>query len=144
MLRHVVAFELRYWLRSWLLWTCVLAVALLIMSAASSDSITIGSALSNTLRNAPFVVQNFYAMIAFFALLMATAFVNAAAGRDFTYNTHQFVFTTPLSRRDFILGRYLGATFVSVLPMLGVSLGMLLARHVWWVDPERFGPVHWA
>ncbi len=75
---------------------------------------------------------------------MTTAFVNAAAARDFAYNTWQMVFSTPLKRSDFLLGRFFGATIVSVIPILGVSFGILLARYMPWADADRFGPVIWS
>jgi hypothetical protein len=142
MLRQVVAFELRYWLRSGTLWSFLLVITLLILGAASSDDVVIGAALSNTFRNAPYVVQNFYAMAGLLALLMATAFVNSAATRDFALNTYQILFATPLRRRDFVLGRFSGAALVALVPLFGVSLGVLLAPHMPWADAERFGPVH--
>jgi ABC-type transport system involved in multi-copper enzyme maturation permease subunit len=144
MLRHIIGFEIRYWLRSWMLWIFLLIVTAMIFGAASTDQITVGNSLSNTYRNAPYVIENFYAIIGLLTLLMATAFVNSAAARDFTLNTYPMIFSTPLRRRDFLLGRFLGATIVSVIPMLGVSIGILLAKYMPWVEPERWGPVDWG
>jgi ABC-type transport system involved in multi-copper enzyme maturation permease subunit len=144
MFRHIAWFEIRYWLRSWMLWVFTLIVSAMFLGAVSSDNITIGGSIGNTYRNAPFVIENYYAIIGLLTLLMATAFVNSAAARDFTHNTYQIIFSTPLSRRDFLLGRFLGATAVSVIPMAGVSVGVLLAKHMPWIDAERFGPVYWS
>ena len=142
MFLHIAWFEIRYWLRSLMLWIFTLIIAALIFGAASSDHIQVGGALSNTYRNAPFVIENYYAIIGLLTLLMVTAFVNSAAARDFSHNTYQIVFTTPVRRRDFLLGRFFGATLVSVIPMLGVSIGILLAKYMPWVEPERWGPDH--
>ena len=139
MLWHIAWFEIRYWLRSWMLWIFTLIIAALFFGAVSTDHVTVGGALSNTYRNAPFVIENYYAIIGLLTLLMATAFVNSAASRDFSHNTYEIVFTTPLRRRDFLLGRFFGATLVSVIPMLGVSIGILLAKYMPWVEPERWG-----
>jgi len=144
MLWHITWFEIRYWLRSWMLWIFTLIVAAMIFGAASTDHVTVGVGLSNTYRNAPFVIESFYAIIGLLTLLMATAFVNSAALRDFSHNTYEMVFTTPLRRRDFLFGRFLGATLISVIPMLGVSIGVLLAKYMPWVEPERWGPVYWG
>jgi len=144
MLLRLVAFELRYWLRSWMLWIFLLIVAALMFGAASSDNITVGGALTNTSRNAPFVIENFYSFVGLLTLLMTTAFVNSAAARDFSNHTHEIIFSTPLRRRDYLLGRFTGATLVALIPMLGVSIGILLAKYMPWVDPERWGPVNWA
>lgn len=144
MLRHIIAFEIRYWLRSWMLWIFLLIIAALIFGAAGTDQVTLGAGLSNTYRNAPFVIENFYSFVGLLTLLMTTAFVNSAAARDFSYRTHEIVFSTPLRRRDYLLGRFTGATLVAIVPMLGVSIGILLAKYMPWVDSERWGPVSWS
>ena len=144
MLRHIIAFEIRYWLRSWMLWIFLLIIAALIFGAAGTDHVTLGAGLSNTYRNAPFVIENFYSFVGLLTLLMTTAFVNSAAARDFSYRTYEIVFSTPLRRRDYLLGRFTGATLVAIVPMLGVSIGILLAKYMPWVDSERWGPVSWS
>jgi ABC-2 type transport system permease protein len=144
MFLHIAWFEIRYWLRSWMLWIFTLMVAAMIFGAASSDHIQVGGVLTNTYRNAPYVIENYYAIIGLLTLLMVTAFVNSAAARDFSHNTYQIIFTTPIRRRDFLLGRFFGATLVSVIPMLGVSIGVLLAKYMPWVEPERWQRVIWS
>ena len=144
MLGHIIAFEIRYWLRSWMLWIFLLLIAAMIFGAASSDYITVGDSLSNTYRNAPFVIQNFYSFIGLLTLLMTTAFVNSAAARDFSCRTHEIIFSTPLRRRDYLVGRFLGAALISIVPMLGVSIGILLAKYMPWIEPERWEPVNWS
>ncbi|MBM3728229.1 MAG: ABC transporter permease [Acidobacteria bacterium] len=143
MLGTIFSFEVRYWLRGMMLWVFTAIVALLIFGAASTDSLVVGSQLENTHRNAPHVIQNFYSVTSLLTLLMITAFVNSAAARDFANGTWQMVFSTPVSRRDFLWGRFLGSVVVSVIPMLGVSAGVIVARWMPWVDAERWGPVHW-
>src|SRR5260370_32256360 len=143
-LRHILAFEIRYWLKSWMLWVFLLIIAALVFGAASTDNITLGDALSNTLRNSPYNIQNYYSFIALLTMIMAAAFINSAAARDFSFNTYQIIFSTPLKKSDFLLGRFLGATFVSMIPMLGVSIGFLLAKYMPWVEPERWGSVVWT
>src|SRR4029077_19950340 len=144
MFLRIALFEIRFWLRSWMVWIFLFIITLLIFGAASTDQVQVGGSLSNTLRNAPFVIQNFYSVIALLTLLMSTAFVNSAAIRDFSHNTYQIIFSTPLRRFDFLLGRFIGATLISVIPMLGVSFGILLARYMPWVDPDRWGAVNWS
>lgn len=143
MLWHIFSFEVRYWLRSWMLWMFFLIIAALIFFATATDYVNLGDALTNTYRNAPFVIQNYYSFMGLFAILMATAFVNSAAARDFNFNTYQIIFSTPMRRFDFLIGRFLGATIVSFIPILGVSAGVLLAKLMPWIVPERWCPVVW-
>lgn len=118
----------------------------------SSQNITIGGAVGSLHKNAPYVVQVFYAVFSILLLLMATAFMNATAIRDFQYNTYQFVFSSPIKKRDYFFGKFIGAALVSLIPMIGISLGALLAPSVspifpedWNMAPaERFGEVVWS
>src|SRR5690242_4368334 len=129
MFLHIAWFEIRFWLRSWMLWIFFLVIGVAVFFATSTpDHVSIGGSLSNTHYNAPFVIQNFYSIMGLFTLLMCTAFANSAAARDFSYNTYQIMFSTSMTRRDFLLGRFIGATAISVIPMLGVSAGILAAR----------------
>ena len=144
MLLQIIRFETRYWIRGFMVWVFFIIIATLFLAATSSDRVSVAGALENTNRNAPFVIQNYYGAASILGLLMTTAFVNAAAARDFAYNTWQMLFSTPLKRSDFLLGRFFGAIIVSVIPMLGVSVGILLARYMPWADTDRFGPVFWS
>lgn len=144
MIKHIFLFEVRYWLRSWMLWIFTAIIALMIFGAVSTDKVTIGGALENTYRNAPYVIENYYAIICLLVLLMTTAFVNSAAARDFASNTDQILFSTPIRKIHFVAGRFLGSALISVIPMLGVSIGILAAKYMPWVDAERFGPVNWG
>ncbi len=143
MLWQILRFEIRYWLRSWMLWIFLLIIAALIFAAASTDQVRIGDSFLNTYRNAPFVIENFYSFVGLFMLLMTPAFVNSAAARDFSYRTYEIIFSTPLRRRDYLWGRFIGATVVATVPALGVSIGILLAKYMPWVDADRWGPVNW-
>lgn len=140
---NLLRFELGYWLRGMMVWVFLFVIGALIFGATSTDDIVIGASLTNTHRNAPFVIQTFYGLIGVFTMLMATAFVNSAAARDFQYNTHQMVFTTPIRKAPFLMGRFVGSALISVIPMLGVSVGIILAGFMPWIDAERWGAISW-
>ncbi|MFM8486577.1 MAG: ABC transporter permease, partial [Bacteroidota bacterium] len=77
-------------------------------------------------------------------LLMITAFFNSAAARDFSEKTSQIFFTTPMKKRDYLLGRFAGAFVVSIIPFLGVTLGSILGSMMPWLDAGRVGPTYWT
>jgi len=140
---HFFTFEVRYWLRSWMLWIFLFIIALMIFGATVTDQVTVGDALENTYHNAPYVIENFYSFICLLTLLFTVAFVNSAATRDFACNTYQMIFTTPLRKFDYTAGRFLGSALIAVIPVLGVSVGILIGKWMPWVDAERWGPVNW-
>lgn len=136
----IFKFEIRYWLKQPMVYIFLFINALLIYGATASDSVQVGGAIGNVHKNAPFVVENFYAVMSIISLLMVTAFVNVAAARDFNYNTHQIIFSTPLRKFDFLMGRFCGAIVISIIPFLGVSIGNIVGALMPWIDGSRIGP----
>src|SRR5215467_13544552 len=120
---RIAWFEIKFWLRSWMLWIFFVVITLLVFTAVSTPNLTLFFVLTNTHRNAPFVIQGYYAYMSLFMLIMMAAFINSSA------------------LRDFLLGRFVGGTVLSAIPMLGVSAGILLAKYMPWADPDRWGPV---
>lgn len=132
--------ELRHWLRQPMVYIFLLLFALLAFGAVTWDKLVIGGQMANVKLNAPFMVFQWYSGLAFIGLFMVTAFVNAAAIRDFAYNTSPIMFSTPLRKTEYLLGRFLGSTLVASIPLLGITLGVLIGALMPWVDPERIGP----
>ncbi len=135
--------ELKYWLTSPMIWIFLLINTLLVFAAVSSDNVSIGGGVGNVFKNAPYVVQQYYGVFSLLCLLMTTAFMNATANRDFQYGMYQFVFSSPIKKRDYFFGKFIGAAIISVIPLLGVSLGALIGPLMPWVEAERYGPVVW-
>lgn len=140
MILRMMLFEVRYWLRQPMVYIFTFLLALLTFGATSSEAVNIGGGIGNVYKNAPFVIYTFHGIMSFIALLMVTAFVNGTAIRDFTSNTSQIVFSTPISKSGYLIGKFLGSTIVSTFPLIGVSLGIILGSWMPWVDPLRMGP----
>lgn len=136
--------EWQFWLRSPMTWIFLGINAVLILGAVSSDSIIIGGGIGSVKKNAPFVIQFYYGIMSLICLLMTTAYMNATANRDFQYNMYQFVFSSPIKQAHYFFGKYIGAVSISIIPLLGISLGALLAPLMPWSDPQRIGPVYWS
>ena len=133
--------ELKYWLSSPMVWIFLLINSLLIFGAVSSDNIMVGGGTGSVHKNAPFVIQNYYGVMSLICLLMTTAFMNATANRDFQYNMFQLVFSSPIKKRDYYFGKFIGATIICIIPLLGVTIGSLLGPLMPWTEPHRYGAV---
>lgn len=136
-------FEARYWLRGWMLYIFIAIMAFMFAAAASSDQVTVGQAIGNTYRNAPFVIQNFYAMASIIMVLLLTPFIDSAASRDFSTKSSELIFSKPISKAAFINGRFLAAYLIALLPILGVSLGVIIAGFLPNRDPEQWRSIDW-
>jgi ABC-type transport system involved in multi-copper enzyme maturation permease subunit len=131
-----------------MLWIFLFINTLLVFFAVASEDVTIGGSIGNIHKNAPYVIQTYYGALSMICLLMTTAFMNATANRDFQSGMHQFIFSSPIKKRDYYFGKFIGAAIVSVIPMLGISLGALIApilAPLFDMCPqERFGEVIWS
>lgn len=130
-----------------MIWIFFFINALLIFGAVAFDNVTIGGGIGNIHKNAPYVVEMYYGVMSTICLLMTTAFMNATANRDFQYGMHQFIFSSPIKKRDYYFGKFIGASIAAVIPMLGISAGLLLGpvlASVFDTAPaERFGDIVW-
>lgn len=133
-------FEWRYFLRRPMVWIFLGIVSLLFFGAASSDFVRVGGVTASIHKNAPSVIQTWYAIMSLVGLLMVPAFVHSAALRDFSVGMDPLVFTSPIRRRDYFFGKFLGSVTVAMIPFLGVSIGAWLGPMMPWVQPNRYGP----
>jgi ABC-type transport system involved in multi-copper enzyme maturation permease subunit len=140
MILRIALFELRYQLRRPLAWMIFLFFALLTWGATSSDVVQMGGAIGNVHRNAPSVIIQQLAIMSYFGLLITTIFVAGAILRDFDHQTHELVLSCPIRRRDYLLGRFVGACLISFTVFSGTAFGSILGGMMPWLDPERLGP----
>ncbi len=139
MWKFIVA-EWKYWLKSPMTWILFSINALLIFGAVYSDNITIGGGVGSVHKNSPHSIQAYYGVMSLLGLLMTTAFMNATANRDFQYNMYQLVFSAPIKKWEYFFGKFIGAYTMAIIPILGVSVGSLIAPLMPGLQPERYGP----
>jgi ABC-2 type transport system permease protein len=133
-------FELRQQLRAPLLWLMALMFGLFAFGASSSDAVVVGNAVGNVDRNAPTVIVRFLGMFTVLGLLVIVSFISGALLRDFELGTADLFFSSPMRKRDFLLGRFLAAVAACTVIYLVVAFGLMIGPTMPWVDPERLGP----
>ena len=133
-------FELRQQLRAPLLWLMALMFGLFAFGASSSDAVVVGNAVGNVDRNAPTVIVRFLGMFTILGLLVIVSFISGALLRDFELGTADLFFSSPMRKRDFLLGRFLAAVAACMVIYLVVAVGLMVGPTMPWVDPERLGP----
>ncbi|MCD9029718.1 ABC transporter permease subunit [Luteimonas sp. BDR2-5] len=141
MILEFFRFELRQQLRSPLLWFLAVLFALLGFGAASSDAVQIGGAIGNVHRNAPIVVAQLFGGFTLLTMLIVPIFVSTALLRDFEQGTADLLFSGPIRRRDYLLGRLGAALLASLAVFVVIAVGLFIAQFMLWIDPVRLGPV---
>lgn len=126
----------------------LLIITLMVFGAVVSDNIVIGGTIGNVYKNAPHVITNYVAILSIFGLMIATAFFNNAALRDYENEFNEILFSTPIKKSVYFFGRFFGALVLSTIPLLGVFIGFWLGSIIGpaagWLDAERIGPFYAA
>src|SRR5205085_11756086 len=74
-------------------------------------------------------------------MLMAPAVAGSAAARDVQTRMHPLIYTAPISKADYLGGRFLAAFALNALILLAVPLGILGALFLPGLEPETIGPL---
>jgi ABC-2 type transport system permease protein len=75
-----------------------------------------------------------------FGLIIVATIMGRAVQSDFEYRTHHFLFTTPITKSQYLGGRFLGAFVVVLGIFLSVGIGAFLATLLPGMDADRMGP----
>lgn len=118
------------------------ALAALWMAAAggafASANVVFGS--EKVYINAPYALAQTVTVLGMLGMVTVAAFMGRAIQQDFEYQTFHFFFTSPITKRAYFAGRYLGAVATLLLIFLGIALGVLVGAHWPGVDSTRVGP----
>ncbi|WP_447761534.1 ABC transporter permease/M1 family aminopeptidase [Sphingopyxis panaciterrae] len=140
MFRHVAAFELRYQIRSPIFWGTSIVFFLLAFATIAADDIRIGWG-GQVFRNAPFAIALNSMIWTIFAIFIATAFVSTVVLRDDETGFGSIIQATPLSKFNYLFGRFTGGFIATCVAFLSVPLGLLAAVLLPGPDPETIGPI---
>ena len=118
-------------------------IAALVFGATVSEQVTIGGSIGNVYKNSPYIITTYTGVFTLISLLIAAAFFNNAALRDYNNNFNEILFSTPLKKSGYFFGRFFGALIMATIPVLGVYLGIILGSFLapifGWEDASRFG-----
>src|SRR5262249_3520268 len=90
--------------------------------------------------NSPWSLSMLMPLMASFAVVITAALAGRATHQDVDSDSTALFFTTPITRMDYLGGRFLGAFGVIVLLSLAIGLGTYLATITPWMPASRLGP----
>src|SRR5437016_9504209 len=107
--------------------------------AIPNSSVEFGTG-GKVLVNSPYALQVIIAYVSFFGLVITAAIAGQATYQDVHTNSTAFFYTAPITKFDYLAGRYLGALAIQIGIFASVGLGAWVATHLPWIDPTRVGP----
>ena len=136
----VIAFELKYRLRQPSTYVFFALLFVLAFSDMTTDVVQLGGGAGLVKINAPVVLATIVAILTLLSTLISTALIGTAIYRDFESGTHELFFTTRLTKRDYLLGRFIGSYLVTVLVYSGMIWGLMLGTFMPWIDHDKLLP----
>jgi ABC-2 type transport system permease protein len=88
--------------------------------------------------NSPIVIDAFFSAINdYIGLIIIVALIGNAVLKDFRTNTYSLIFTTPVSKFDYLFGRYCASLFITLLVFTAPAFGLMAGYATPWVNPSR-------
>ncbi|MGB3587760.1 MAG: hypothetical protein WBA23_14530, partial [Tunicatimonas sp.] len=142
---NIFVFELKYRFSrpaTYIYFALLTIVGLLLIASGSTP------ASEKVFHNAPVVIANLQLLISLFAIMLASAVMGVPLYRDLEHKTGTFLFSYPISKTAYFMGRFWGSfvtlTFISLGVVLGIFLGSIIGPTTGWTDALRYGPNTWA
>ena len=137
--REIFRFELAYQVRRVSTWL-YFAVLVFFAFVQSTDSFLADARNGDHFLGAPFVVAARTVVGCLLWLLVAAYVAGDAAARDVETGMHPLTYTAPVSKADYLRGRFLAAFVLNALILLAVPAGILLAVYSPEVEAGIRGP----
>ena len=139
MLLHVAGFELRYQLKAPAFWVTSLIFFILTYALVTSDNLQLGWG-GQVFRNSPYTIALNCMIMGLWAIFILTTFVANVVVRDEETRFGPIIYSTRLSKFDYLFGRFAGAFGAGCLAFLSVPLAAMVAAAMPWLDPQTVGP----
>ncbi|MEA3003655.1 MAG: type transport system permease protein [Sphingomonadales bacterium] len=138
MFRRIAAFEFRYQVKNPVFWVAVILFLLLGFALAASPAFPLGG--GNVHRNSPVALMRLQVSFNLFYMFVTTAFVANVVVRDDETGFGSIVRSTPITRFQYLIGRFAGAAAAAALAWLVIPIAMWFATLMPWLDPDTLGP----
>jgi ABC-2 type transport system permease protein len=145
MMFKIALFEFKSRLKlisTWVYFFVFFALAMLWMAAAGGlfkeANVSFGS--GKVFVNSAFAVAQTVGFLGMFGVTVMSAIMGRAVQQDFEYRMQSFFFTTPITKAQYLGGRFMGAFAVVAFVFLSIVLGAFLGTLLPGMDAERMGP----
>jgi ABC-2 type transport system permease protein len=139
MFKDFFLFELKLRFKSVSTYIYFLLAALLpFFSVAARDFGPTGS--GKVFLNSPYAVLLITTQVVAFGSILIAAIFGPAILRDFNGDTYQLIFTKPISKFGYLVGRWAGSMVTAIFVFSGIVFGIALGTLMPWADKLRIAP----
>ncbi len=125
MLKEIFLFELSYRKNRAANYIYFAIIFLLCYFAVASPIVSIGGAQGQIKPNSPYSIAQMTLIMSFALMMITSAVMGVAIVRDFDHNMEALLFSTPMKKLHYLLGRFGGSFLVLILIYSGIWLGLM-------------------
>ncbi|MEJ5995170.1 M1 family aminopeptidase [Pedobacter sp. Du54] len=138
MLYEFFIFEIKYRLKR--PETYFFFLLLFLFSLVGIEFVFQGIDLGLVKKNSPLVIAKSMGAITGLSMIIASMIMGVPVLRDFQYDVTSLIYVNPISKKDYLLGRFLGSLVVLLFIFSALLWGMMLGEFMPWNDPKEFMP----
>ena len=117
--------------------TYVFFLFIFLFSIVGVDFIFQGAELGQMKRNSPIIIAKTMGAITGLFMILASMIMGVSVLRDFEYEIESLMFSAPIKKRDYLIGRFLGAFIILLFVFTGIIFGMILGEFMPWNSPDE-------
>ncbi|MBS1537018.1 MAG: hypothetical protein JST20_04650 [Bacteroidetes bacterium] len=146
MVSNILFFELKYQFRKPATHIFALLMFVLAFLFLGTDAASVGGAGPLTKVNSPFVLTQVFLVLSIIGLIILPGVTGTSIIRDMEMKTHEILYSTPLSKFAYIIGRFTGSyivvLFIYSAAIIGALLGSMIGPALGWINADKIGDPH--
>lgn len=91
-------------------------------------------------QNATSVIASLTCVLSLFCIFIISAIMGVSIVRDFEHRTEALFFTAPITKVNYLFGRFFGSFLTLLLVLTAIPLGLMLAEFMPWRDMDKLLP----
>ena len=146
MVLTIAAFEVRQRLRrisTYIYFLVFLSLSIFFVcmagGAVSGASVDFGTG-GKIWLNSPYALNVITMYVTFLGIVVTGAIAGQATYQDIDSHIKDLFYTAPITKFDYLAGRFLGALVVQILIFSSIGIGAYIGMRLPWLDQSRLGP----
>lgn len=127
-----IRFEIQYRLTRPATYIYFALILLMSFLATATDAVQAGGSGGNVMQNSPLVIAQIMSVILIFGIFIVSAVMGVPVLRDFEHKTDSMIFTTPISKVNYLTGKFIGSFLIIMFILSGILLGMMIGQAIPW------------
>ncbi|MAE86888.1 MAG: aminopeptidase [Flammeovirgaceae bacterium] len=127
-----IRFELNYRFNRPATYIYLILMILMGFLAGGTDIVRAGGSGGKVMENAPIVITQLLVAMMIFGTFIASAVMGVPVLRDFEHKTDSMIFTTPVSKLEYLSGKFIGSFITLLIITSGLVVGIMVGQAIPW------------